>query len=65
MTDPSDDAKPKKARAPANPEAQLRQQAIGVRLRALFDEVVREPVPESFLEILRRADSEGRNGHSE
>jgi len=38
-------------------EARLRQQAIGVRLRQMFDEVVNEPVPEEFLEILRRADT--------
>ncbi len=37
-------------------EARLRQQAIGVRLRQMFDEVVNEAVPEEFLEILRRAD---------
>ncbi|MDP3745932.1 MAG: NepR family anti-sigma factor [Phenylobacterium sp.] len=37
-------------------EARLRQQAIGVRLRQMFDEVVSEPVPDEFLEILRRAD---------
>ncbi|CAN7187057.1 NepR family anti-sigma factor [Phenylobacterium sp. LjRoot219] len=38
-------------------EARLRQQAIGVRLRQMFDEVVNEQVPEEFLDILRRADS--------
>ena len=38
-------------------EARLRQQAIGVRLRQLFDEVVNEEVPDEFLDILRRADS--------
>ena len=37
-------------------EARLRQQAIGVKLRHMFDEVVNEPVPNEFLEILRRAD---------
>ena len=37
-------------------EARLRQQAIGVRLRQLFDEVVNEEVPDEFLEILRQAD---------
>ena len=37
-------------------EARLRQQAIGVKLRQMFDEVVSEPVPDDFLEILRRAD---------
>jgi hypothetical protein len=37
-------------------EARLRQQAIGVKLRQMFDEVVSEPVPDDFLAILRRAD---------
>lgn len=37
-------------------EARLRQQAIGVRLRQMFDEVVNESVPDEFLEILKRAD---------
>jgi len=40
-------------------EARLRQQAIGVRLRQMFDEVVNEDVPDEFLEILRRADQRG------
>lgn len=40
-------------------EARLRQQAIGVRLRQMFDEVVNEEVPPEFLEILRRADERG------
>ena len=34
----------------------LRQQAIGVKLRHMFDQVVNEPVPDEFLDILRRAD---------
>jgi hypothetical protein len=41
---------------PALEDARLLQQAIGVKLRHLFDEVVNEPVPEEFLAILRRAD---------
>jgi hypothetical protein len=40
-------------------EARLRQQAIGVKLRQMFDAVVSEPVPEEFLEILRSADKTG------
>lgn len=40
-------------------EARLRQQAIGVRLRQMFDEVVNEEVPDEFLDILRRADERG------
>ena len=43
-------------------EARLRQQAIGVRLRHMFDEIVNEPVPEDFLDILRRADDKGGDG---
>ena len=41
---------------PALEEARLRQQAIGVKLRHMFDEVVNEPVPDEFLSILRQAD---------
>jgi hypothetical protein len=41
-------------------EARLRQQAIGVKLRQIFDDVVNEPVPDEFLDILRRADSSGK-----
>ncbi len=40
-------------------EARLRQQAIGVKLRQMFDDVVSEPVPDEFLDILRRADQKG------
>lgn len=46
---------PTPAAAPLD-EARLRQQAIGVRLRQMFDEVVNEDVPDEFLDILRRAD---------
>jgi hypothetical protein len=40
-------------------EARLRQQAIGVKLRQMFEEIVNEPVPDEFLDILRRADKRG------
>jgi len=43
-------------RPPALDEARLRQQVIGAKLRQMFDEVVKEPVPDEFLDILRRAD---------
>ena len=42
--------------SPALDEARLRQQAIGVKLRQMFDEVVNEQVPDEFLDILRKAD---------
>lgn len=52
--------KPGKAARPVGgsglEEARLRQQAIGVKLRHMFDQVVNEPVPDEFLDILRRAD---------
>ena len=46
-------------------EARLRQQAIGVKLRHMFDEVVNEPVPDEFLDILRRADARSAEGSGE
>jgi hypothetical protein len=46
-------------------EARLRQQAIGVRLRQMFDEVVNEDVPDEFLDILARADERGSEGGNE
>jgi hypothetical protein len=45
-------------------ETRLRQQALGAKLRQLFDEVVSEPVPDEFLEILRRGD-EGESGNAD
>lgn len=53
MTDKNEKAP---ARGAPLEEARLRQQAIGVKLRHMFDEVVNEPVPDEFLDILRRAD---------
>jgi hypothetical protein len=47
---------PRRRGATALDEARLRQQAIGVKLRQMFDQVVNEPVPDEFLDILRRAD---------
>ena len=60
MTDTNLNERSNKDRRTARPsldEARLRQQAIGVKLRQMFDEVVSEPVPDEFLDILRRADS--------
>ena len=37
-------------------ETRINQEALGARLRQLFDEVVNEPVPEEFLDLLRQAD---------
>jgi hypothetical protein len=48
---------PRRKADPSLDEARLRQQAIGVKLRQMFDQVVNEPVPDEFLDILKRADS--------
>ena len=56
MIEPMSSQDPRKSSA-ALDEARLRQQAIGVRLRQMFDEVVNEPVPDEFLDILRKADN--------
>lgn len=56
MIDQRADDPKKRTSSPSLDEARLRQQAIGVKLRDLFNEVVNEPVPDEFLEILRRAD---------
>ena len=62
MTDNSNSpGKPAKGGANLE-EARLRQQAIGVKLRHMFDEVVNEPVPDEFLDILRRADKRAPGG---
>ena len=53
---------PAAAAEPTLDEARLRQQAIGVKLRHMFDEIVNEPVPQDFLDILRRADDKGGAG---
>jgi hypothetical protein len=65
MIDTSDSSRRKPSAAPGEAgleEARLRQQAIGVKLRHMFDEVVNEPVPDEFLDILRRADERAGGG---
>ena len=58
MIDSSDSGRKSKpvGGEPPLEEARLRQQAIGVKLRHMSDEVVTERVPDEFLDILRRAD---------
>ena len=34
------------------------ERAIGSRLRAYYDEVAREPVPDRFVDLLKRLDTE-------
>jgi hypothetical protein len=37
-------------------DTRVNQEAIGARLREMFDEVVNEPIPDEFLDLLRQAD---------
>lgn len=39
------------------PTARRRQEAIGRRLRQMYEEVVSEPVPDDFLSFLQQADN--------
>jgi len=48
--------KPSPKKKAALVETRINQEAIGARLRELFDEVVSEPVPDEFLDILRGAE---------
>jgi hypothetical protein len=37
--------------------ARARQQAISKELRRIYDQVVQEPVPDEFMELVRKLDS--------
>jgi hypothetical protein len=62
MIEPVDNDKRKRPANASLDEARLRQQAIGVKLRQMFDNVVSEPVPDEFLAILRRGDDKKSGG---
>jgi len=38
--------------------ARARQQAIGRELRRLYDNIIQEPVPDEFLELLKKMETE-------
>lgn len=50
-TVPNEEKPNEKARA-----IRARQRAIGRELRRMYDDVAQEPIPEDFLELLRRID---------
>jgi hypothetical protein len=62
MNDPTSRKERRKPSESNVEEARLRQQAIGVKLRQMFDDVVNEPVPDDFLDILRQADNRAAGG---
>ena len=37
-------------------ELQVRQRAIGVELKRIFDDVTKEPIPRELLDLLKRID---------
>jgi anti-sigma factor RsiW len=41
--------------------ARVRQQVIGRELRRIFDAVVREPVPDEFMDLLKKMDAATKN----
>lgn len=59
---PDEEAAARPGRPPTVEEARLRQQAIGYKLRQIFDDVVKEPVPDEFLDILKTADRSSGSG---
>jgi len=44
-----------------NRMARTRQRAIGRELRRMYDSVAREPIPQEFLDLLRKID-DGKGG---
>jgi hypothetical protein len=44
----------KNARLERTRSARARQEAIGRELRRIYDSVIQEPVPDDFLELLRK-----------
>jgi hypothetical protein len=44
--------------------ARTRQRAIGRELRRMYENVAREPVPQDFLDLLRKID-DGTGGNEE
>jgi len=53
------DQKPDRERARA---IKARQRAIGRELRRVYDDVAQEPVPDDFLDLLRKIDSQDADG---
>lgn len=45
-----------------NRTIRARQRAIGRELRRVYDDVAKEPVPEDFLDLLKKIDDSGEGG---
>jgi len=44
------------------PASRRSRSAVGEKLREMYDEVVREPIPDDFLELLEEAEKVARAG---
>ncbi len=58
-------AKERKTDREKNRAIRTRQRAIGRELRRMFDEVSKEPVPNEFLDLLRKIDDSSEGGKSD
>jgi hypothetical protein len=48
-----------------NRAIRTRQRAIGRELRRMFDEVAKEPIPNDFVDLLRKIDESSEGGESD
>ena len=58
-------ARERKTDREKNRAIRTRQRAIGRELRRMYDEVVKEPVPGDFLDLLRKIDDTGEGGKTD
>jgi hypothetical protein len=58
-------AKERKTDREKNRAIRTRQRAIGRELRRMFDDVAKEPVPNDFLDLLKKIDDSGEPGKSD
>lgn len=52
-------SKEQKSEREKNRAVRARQRAIGRELRRMYDDIAKEPVPDDFLELLRKIDDGG------
>ena len=55
-------SKEQKTEREKNRAIRARQRAIGRELRRMYDDVAKEPVPDDFLELLRKIDNGSGEG---
>jgi hypothetical protein len=55
-------SKEQKSEREKNRAIRARQRAIGRELRRMYDDIAKEPVPDDFLELLRKIDDGGGEG---